>query len=84
MNKFQNNKLSRLVLSYKDEKGVISKISSLLSNNDINIANINVTREGDVANMVLETDSPIGKEIIEEISSYKELIFIEYFDASHE
>lgn len=65
-----------ILAKYKDRKGVISEISTILSNHNINIATMNVTRENKIATMVTELDSPIDEKIIKEISSSVEVIYI--------
>lgn len=65
-----------ILIKYNDKKGTISKISSILSSNEINIATMKVTREDKIATMITETDSPIDDNIIEEISSLDEIINI--------
>jgi L-serine dehydratase len=65
-----------ILAKYKDRKGVISEISTILSNHNINIATMNVTRENKIATMVTELDSPIDEKIIKEISSSIEMIYI--------
>ena len=65
-----------ILIKYKDQKGSISRISSILSNEDINIATMKVSREGNIATMVMEIDNPIKEEIIGSISSLDEIIYI--------
>ncbi len=65
-----------ILAKYRDRKGVISEISTILSNHNINIATMNVTRENKIATMITELDSPIDEKIIEEISSLSEMIYI--------
>lgn len=65
-----------ILIRYNDQKGSISRITSILSNEDINIATMKVTREGKVATMVMEIDSPIENVIIEKIKSLDEIIYI--------
>ncbi|MCF6461865.1 L-serine ammonia-lyase, iron-sulfur-dependent subunit beta [Clostridium sp. Cult1] len=65
-----------ILIKYKDQKGSISRISSILSNEDINIATMKVSREGNIATMVMEIDNPIKEEIIDSISSLDEIIYI--------
>ncbi len=65
-----------ILAKYKDRKGVISEISSILSNNHINIATMNVTRENKIATMVTELDSPIDEKIMKQLSSIDEMIYI--------
>jgi len=58
-----------IILNYPDVKGVISQVSSILSNYGINIATMNVSRKsiGKEATMIIEIDGTIGDEAIEEI-----------------
>ena len=65
-----------ILIKYVDQKGVISRISSILSNNDINIATMKVTRENDIATMVVETDSEINEDAIDQIDKLNETIYI--------
>lgn len=65
-----------LLLKYKDQKGVISRISSILASNEINIATMKVTRENNVATMVVEADSNIDKKVITDVEQLDEVIYI--------
>ncbi len=65
-----------LLLKYQDQKGVISRISSILSANEINIATMKVSREKSIATMVVETDSNIETGVIDEIEKLDEVIYI--------
>ena len=65
-----------MLIKYIDQKGVISRISSILSTGGINIATMKVTRENDIATMVVETDSEINKDIVDEIDKLDEVIYI--------
>lgn len=65
-----------LLLKYEDQKGVISRISSILSSKEINIATMKVTRDKNVATMVVEADSNIDKEIVKEVEKLDEIIYI--------
>lgn len=65
-----------ILIKYRDQKGSISRISSILSDRNINIATMKVSREGKVATMVMEIDSPIKDEIIELITLLDETIYI--------
>jgi len=58
-----------LITYHKDRPGVISFISSILANYNINIANMKLTRKskGDRAILILETDDDISKECAEAI-----------------
>lgn len=65
-----------IIIKYIDQKGVISRISSILSASEINIATMKVTRENDIATMVVETDSDINKKVVDEIDQLNEIIYI--------
>ena len=65
-----------ILIKYNDRKGAISQISSMLSNKDINIATMQVTRKDNIATAVVEIDSPVEDEIISQLSSLKEIIYI--------
>lgn len=65
-----------ILIKYNDRKGAISRISSILSNHDINIATMKVTRENKIATMITELDSAIEDSIIDEISSLDGILYI--------
>lgn len=65
-----------ILIRYKDQKGSISRISSILSSEDINIATMKVTRERKIATMVIEIDSPIEDFVINKIAELDEIIYI--------
>ncbi|MBZ2174121.1 L-serine ammonia-lyase, iron-sulfur-dependent subunit beta [Schnuerera sp. xch1] len=65
-----------ILVKYNDRKGSISRISSILSNNDINIATMKVSRKEKIATMLIELDSPIENKIINKISLLDEIIYI--------
>lgn len=65
-----------LLIKYHDKKGIISKITSILANNDINIATMKVSRENDIATMIVETDSIIENKVIDEINETEEIVYI--------
>lgn len=65
-----------MILKYKDQKGVISSISSVLSSHEINIATMKVTREDDIATMIVEADSNIDKIVIDEIEDLDNVLYI--------
>ena len=60
-----------LIISNIDVPGVVSKVTTVLSNRNINIAFMTVCRsqKGKEANMVFEVDHKLDEEIIEEICS---------------
>jgi L-serine dehydratase len=65
-----------ILIRYKDQKGAINRISSILSGEDINIATMKVSREGKIATMIMELDSPIKDKIIDDIKSLDDIIYI--------
>lgn len=65
-------------LQYTDQKGVISKISSILASKDINIATMQVTRNGDTSLLICKIDGVIGKEVMDEIGSVHDFKSIEF------
>jgi len=54
-----------IMITHQDKRGMISRISSILSTNEINIAKMSVSRKtkGEIASMTIETDSPITPEL---------------------
>ena len=53
-----------LIVSYRDQPGVIAKITSLLATEDVNIAAMRVSREGRHARAlaIIELDQPVSRE----------------------
>lgn len=70
--------LPTLLLKYIDKKGTISKVSTVISEEGINIATMKVTREGrgKVATMVLEADNKIDNSIIEKLKTVEDIMYI--------
>ena len=64
-----------LLTHHKDLPGVISKISSILYEENINIANMRVYRneKGKMATMALETDTMITEEAMKRIRKIEEI-----------
>lgn len=65
-----------ILIKYTDRKGAISRISSVLANQGINIATMKVSREGKVATMVMEIDNYAEDDTIEKIEELEEIIYI--------
>lgn len=65
-----------ILIRYTDRQGLISRISSILSSENINIGTMKVSREGKIATMVMEIDSPIEDIVIEKIKALDEVIYI--------
>jgi L-serine dehydratase len=62
--------------------GVISKISSILYEENINIANMRVYRsgKGKMATMALETDSLIIENVMEKIKNIEEIESVKFIN----
>lgn len=58
-----------IIVNYPDCKGIISKVSGILSNDGINIAAMNVSRKskGKQATMIIEIDGTVTNKTIEKI-----------------
>src|SRR5699024_5113523 len=69
-----------ILLRYKDKKRFISKISSILANNKLNIATLNVSRNEDIATLVCELDSEIKDTTIDEIKDLEDILFINFIN----
>ena len=71
-----------LLTHHRDLPGVISKISSVLYEENINIANMRVYRneKGKMATMALETDSMITKEAMERIRKIGEIDSVKFIN----
>lgn len=65
-----------LLLKYMDQKGIISRITSILSTNNVNIGSMKVSRESKTSTLIAETDSEIHDSIIDEISKLDEVVYI--------
>lgn len=69
-----------ILLKYNDKKGIISKVSSILAQSDLNIATMKVTREKNVATLVCETDTAINENTIKEISNLSEISYAKFIN----
>ena len=68
------------IFEYVDQKGVISKISSILAYNDVNIASMTVTRDGDVATMKCDFDGKLQDDVKEELLNSFRFIRTEFLN----
>ncbi len=71
-----------LIIVHKDLPGMISKVSSILSQNEINIGTMTVTRvsKGDQAIMIIEVDQKPNKQILEELRQISKLESANFFE----
>lgn len=79
-----SGKFPAVVVTHIDRLGVISKITSILAKNDINIVTVQHAREnkGSTATTMIETDSPIPqevKEMLEELDYIHNVVTIAKF-----
>lgn len=71
-----------ILTQHKDLPGVISKISSILYEDNINIANMRVYRsgKGKMATMALETDSLISESLMSKIKQIEEIESVKFIN----
>lgn len=64
-----------LLISHHDKPGIIGRVGTLLGNNDINIATMQVGRKviGGAAIMVLGVDKGVPKEVLKQVASLPDL-----------
>ncbi|WP_372812974.1 phosphoglycerate dehydrogenase [Paenibacillus sp.] len=67
-----------LLISHNDKPGIIGKVGTLLGNNDVNIATMQVGRKviGGSAIMVLTTDKQTPPDVLEQLAKLPELTHI--------
>ncbi|MTB58030.1 L-serine ammonia-lyase, iron-sulfur-dependent subunit beta [Streptococcus uberis] len=71
-----------LIIVHQDIPGMIAKVTDILSANDINIAQMNVTREsaGEKAIMIIEVDSHNCQDAVNQIERIPNLHNVNFFD----
>jgi L-serine dehydratase len=71
-----------LLTQHKDLPGVISKISSILYEEHINIASMKVYRngKGKVATMALETDSILSEKVMNLVGEISEIVSVKFIN----
>ncbi|SFK92488.1 D-3-phosphoglycerate dehydrogenase [Paenibacillus sp. 1_12] len=67
-----------LLISHNDKPGIIGKVGTLLGNNDVNIATMQVGRKviGGSAIMVLSTDKKTPKEVLQQLIQLPEITHV--------
>ena len=67
-----------LIMFYKDKPGMISKVSSIIQNENINIASLDCDRNsrGETASMCICLDSPMSDNIINKIQAVEDVYFV--------
>jgi len=70
--------LASLVTLHQDRPGVIHSVTGILASRSVNIAEMRVSRRkrGTMAAMVIETDSEISAEVVEQISTLPQIIAV--------
>ena len=73
-----------LLISHYDHRGIISRISGILSDAGVNIAVMKLTRRsrGDVAFCMIETDDAVGPGIVEQIREIEDVLEVRAVDAA--
>lgn len=73
-----NGNYSTLLLIYKDMPGMIYKVTTLIQNQNVNIASMTCDRKGkgEEASMAICLDSPLKKELFEELKKIDGMYFI--------
>jgi L-serine dehydratase len=71
-----------LIIVHQDIPGMIAKVTDILSEHNINIAQMNVTREraGEKAIMIIEVDSRDCHQAVEQIQHIPHLHNVNFFD----
>ncbi|SHH29194.1 L-serine ammonia-lyase, iron-sulfur-dependent subunit beta [Clostridium grantii] len=71
-----------IIINHIDNPGVISKVTALLYNDHINIAFLKVFRagRGSKATMIIETDSNVSQQLIENIQNTKDILSVKYIN----
>ena len=67
-----------LIIRHNDRKGLISKVTTILAQNEINIAIMKVKRKkkGKEASMIIETDSEIPIELVEQLTNIEDILSV--------
>jgi len=65
-----------VITKHVDKKGIISKVTTLLAVNNVNIGNMKVRRNDDMkeASMIIETDENVAFSVVEAIRNLDEMI----------
>jgi L-serine dehydratase len=73
-----NGNYETLLMFYKDKPGMISKVSDLIQQHNINIATLHCGRssKGGIASMCIELDVPANENIVNNIKELKDVFFV--------
>lgn len=69
---------SALIINQYDKKGVISEITKVLADNNINIGTMKVSREtkGETASCIIETDSVITQFVVDALKEIRDILSV--------
>ena len=70
---------TRTCVMHKNEEGVISKITTIISSANINIANLQDKSKKEMAYMIVDLDQPLTEKVIEEIKKLDCVIRVRVF-----
>ncbi|MBC7959328.1 MAG: ACT domain-containing protein, partial [Vallitaleaceae bacterium] len=67
-----------LIINQYDKKGVISDISKVLADNDINIGTMKLSREtkGETASCIIETDGIVPAYVVDTLKEIKDVLSV--------
>lgn len=73
-----NGDYDTLLLMYKDKPGMISKVSDIIQQYNINIATLHCGRnaKGGIASMCIELDIPATEEVVEKVKTLEDVFFV--------
>lgn len=85
INEFETSisgEFTTLIVFYKDRPGMISAVTELIFEQQINVASLNCTRnaKGETASMCICLDSPVQSEIAQKISELNDVYFVRIID----
>ena len=68
-----------LIIMYKDKPGMISKVTGIIQNQEVNIASLHCDRasKGGKATMYIALDAPVKTSVVEEIRNIKDVFYAE-------
>lgn len=75
--------LNTIIIKQLDKKGIVSEISKILSEVDINIGNMKLSRKakGDIACCIIETDSKIHREVVTKLEKINNVLSVQAINA---
>lgn len=77
-----SGELPTLVIRNLDTPGHVSRVSAILSRQQVNIATMQLYRDrrGGLAVMVIESDQPIGVEVVEDLRNQPGIVRVTYLN----